>query len=123
MDSKDLAKKLWDMANLITGFAVAQSLVVSLAIINNQMGWICDPSAPVISIGALVVITLLYCWALVVCGRLGSKLGESEHRDIWCYLTGGRIAAVLLFNVVLLVVIHGAPEHCPHPTAQPTTYP
>ena len=102
-----MAEQLWDLANLITGFSVAQCLATLFAIVKGDLNqWLKKAGDYYWSGVGMAIFTALYCAALLYCGSRGAQL-DLAHRTIWLECTAGRIAAVILFAAILGVVFRG----------------
>lgn len=108
MDKIKMAEKLWDLANLVTGFAVAQSIATTFVIakgdLNNSLR---GPGAHFVAIGATLIFTVFYIFAILWCRAKGSSLDSSDNSAIWCPITAGRVFAVVLFTSVTLGTLYG----------------
>ncbi len=101
----DMENHLWDLANIITGFAVVQSLAFLYALAQNEfMKAVDNRDAQKIIIPATVVASIFYCGAVFLLGRAGTSLAES-HQSVWDSVMWGRIVAILAFNGLVLYVI------------------
>jgi len=107
MEDTMMAEKLWDLANLITGFAVAQCLATLFAVVKGDLNrWLTMPKDYLRSGAGMATFTALYCVALWYCGSRGADL-DCGHRGIWIMCTAGRMTAVIVFAAILGVVFWG----------------
>ena len=106
MEHLNLADKLWDMANYVTGFAVAQVIATSFAIGKKELKALSGALAHWLAFGVTLIFTTFYISAIVWCGHRGLKL-NADHPEILYCATGGRIGAVLLFTFVLMIALLG----------------
>jgi hypothetical protein len=117
----DIPEKLWDLANIVTGFAVAQSLAMIYGIgkgdfdtnLNKKCGH-----------AAALILTLLfgigYCFAIHWCYCNAKLQGIDEsHLRIWKSVTTGRIASVILFDILLLALFGAHWYNATHPSIPP----
>lgn len=102
MKPDEMIKELWSIANIITGFAVAQSLAFALALGKDLEKLERQTSAFKISISCIAsTFAALYCLAVWQCWTLASSLdSQLEHDDIWHQVTIGRTVCILLFTAV-----------------------
>jgi ABC-type branched-subunit amino acid transport system permease subunit len=99
-------EKLWDIANYVTGFAIAQTLVTTFAIAKGEWLLLKGAGAHIgAALGALV-FTVFYEIAIFWCEINGSK-DPGIPQQIWRRVTQGRMFAVALFTILLLVTILG----------------
>jgi hypothetical protein len=103
----DMEQNLWTLANIITGFAVAQGLAFLYALGQSEFAKAVDnPTANWIILIATIVASILYCGAVYLIWARGSSLTDSQYLEIWKSVTLGRIAAISVFNgLVLLITI------------------
>jgi hypothetical protein len=102
----NMAEKLWDLANVITGFAVVQSLATILALLGGTLK-ISEPVAYRYALWALGGFTALYVVAIGYCGVMGYKI-DNNHLDIWTVTTVARVVVVLIFTGLLFLAIKGS---------------
>ncbi len=102
-----MAEKIWDLANLVTAFSVAQSLGTIFAVLKGDLvGWLVDKKAHMRALCGVVVFVILYTSVIIWCGLHGIVI-DSENSDIWCTSTIGRGIAIIVFNVILVLVFIG----------------
>lgn len=106
MEHVALADKLWDMANFVTGFAVAQVLATSFGIAKKELKAIKGTVAHCLALAGTLAFTAFYIGAIWWCGWKGLEL-DGGRADIWLRVTEGRIATVVLFTLVLLLALLG----------------
>ncbi len=97
----DIDDKLWDIANYVTGFAIAQVLATSFAIAKNDWPLLKGPLAHWLTLGGTLLFTAFYMAVIIWCGLNGGK-NSSIPKPIWQRVTQGRLLAVLLFTIVLI---------------------
>ena len=110
-----VAEKLWDLANLVTGFAVAQSIATTFTMAKGELrGSLKGSVAHWVAFGSIVLFTSFYLCAIVWCYKAGSppELAPSSSKlapssSIWFTVTVGRVVAVLLFTLVTLGTLYG----------------
>jgi hypothetical protein len=107
MEHSDMVGKLWDIANYVTGFAVAQVLATSFGIAKKELKALKGLLAHWIAFGGTLVFTVFYITAIWWCGHKGLEM-DGSHADIWHPVTEGRMATVLLFTFVLICPDDGA---------------
>jgi hypothetical protein len=107
MDGVNLAEKLWDMANLITGFAAAQTLATTFAVAKGDLKVLRGTLGHGIAFSGTFIFTAFYVVAIMWCGSEGSSLSHDEQRAVWCHATEGRLLAVVLFALVLILALCG----------------
>lgn len=101
-------EKLWDLANIITGFAVVQGIATAFQVASG--GFETSLTGDLQHWGALVAILLFtgfYTKAIVWCYKEASPRDPCIEVSVWKAVTYGRVAAVLLFTVVTLVTVGG----------------
>lgn len=102
-----MAERLWDLANLVTAFSVAQSLATLFAVVKGDFGrWLVDITAHRRAVGGTALFALFYGTVIAYCGAEGAYI-EGSHGGIWLVSSIGRIAAVLIFSAILGVVFLG----------------
>jgi hypothetical protein len=101
-----MEQNLWNLANIITGFAIAQSLAFLYALAKSEFVKAVDnPMTYWIICIAIIVASILYCVAVYFVGNKGASLTDIHNVDIWKSITLGRVAAILVFNAFAIVVI------------------
>jgi uncharacterized membrane protein (DUF485 family) len=98
------ADKLWDLANLVTGFAVAQSLAIIFSMARNDFKMPNKKRHWLAFIG-ITLFTICYIVAIELCGNEGQLL-DKTHANLWQQVTRGRVFAVILFALVTVGVIY-----------------
>lgn len=97
-----IATKLWDLANLITGFSVAQSLGYMYAM--NEAHLLPHIQSMRVPIGIVIVVfSGLYVTAIVWCHRAFTKLQDSKSQND---LTG--VTARVRFGQMLIIIVFGS---------------
>jgi hypothetical protein len=102
----EMADKLWDLANIVTGFSVAQSLATTFMLAKDEMKLLHDETGYRLMCIGTGLFTLFYVVVIVLCGIAGAKPHDPDGR-IWWFVTGGRGAAVIFFTLVLYGTIYG----------------
>ncbi|WP_150047956.1 hypothetical protein [Methylomonas rhizoryzae] len=104
MDTADLVKELWSIANIVTGFAVMQGLGFSFAL-GDKLRFLQNSNGCVQTVLALicVAITGMYCFAVWRLEYLACSHIDRSLRGVWREITIGRIAAIAVFNAGLPV--------------------
>ena len=106
MEDIKLAEKLWDLANIVTGFAVAQVIATTFALANNQIAALTGRAARWIAFVCTVVFTGFYLGAIIWCNHKGADL-DPQHTDVCAAVNCGRMVAIVLFTLVLLFAPYG----------------
>ncbi|MGA8366044.1 MAG: hypothetical protein ACLQMT_05425 [Candidatus Acidiferrales bacterium] len=99
-----MADKLWDLANLVTGFAIAQNLAFTYSMAQHDLQ-VRGRGRHWGAFAGAVVFTIFYVVAVRLCGREG-RLLDGGQAHMWCYVTWGRILAIVLFFLVSVVTIY-----------------
>ena len=107
MSDAAMAEKLWDLANLLTGFAVAQSIATTFGLAKREMKAIAGASAHKWAAIGTIGFTVFYVIAIIACGIAGDRLDQGPD-TIWLWVMLGRVFAVVLFAVVLLITLLGS---------------
>jgi hypothetical protein len=110
MNPEDLSKELWSIANIITGFSVAQVLAVTFALSGN-LAVLQSPNRRAVKIAVSIIALLMglaYCFAVHRCRMLALSL-HAGHDEIWREINYGRMACILLFTAILIFGLF-APE-------------
>jgi hypothetical protein len=112
MKSEDMSKELWSLANLITGFSVAQSVAVAVAL-GKDLFDLQHQHIPVkTTVSAIAFFVAAgYCAAVYRC-RVLARSVDQEHEDIWREVTWWRMACICLFTSILIFGLF-APEIFP----------
>jgi len=101
----NVADKLWDLGNYVTGFAVAQSLVFIFAMAKDEIKierplaghWACAAGT--------VLFTAGYLFAIRLCGVEGA-VRDASNAPLWRAVTRGREFAVVVFAAVAVAVTY-----------------
>jgi hypothetical protein len=100
----NMAGKLWDIANLVTGFAIVQSLALTYSLANHTIKMSDTPSHMFAFIGTLI-FTTGYIVAIRICGSKGRRLDSETNADAWRTVTTGRVITVCGFTLLTLATI------------------
>jgi hypothetical protein len=95
-----------DIANLVTGFAVAQVIATTLALANGQIVGLKGPLGHWLAFIFTAIFTALYLIAINWCNANGSRLSPEEP-DIWRNVNKGRKIAIAVFTLILFLTIAG----------------
>lgn len=107
------AEKLWDLANGVTGFAVLQSIATTFAVASGDLDKaLIGTSEHVAGIFLTLVFTVFYVYAVRACRKMVEPGDVALPPEIWRKVTSGRIAAIVLFNIVTVLAFIG---HCTNP--------
>ena len=105
--------KLWQLANIITGFAIVHSLASTIAFAKELKDIQLGPTPVKWGIVAVsVVITVAYCLAILRCRSLArgyKKIFAENDNDTWNVVTRWRIYCVVLFTSLFVLGLF-APE-------------
>ena len=127
-----MATKLWDIENFITGYVVAQSLVLIYAMAKGDLARSLQGGYHVYAIAGALFTGLVSIYMIRYCHQKGSQWyhDEVQHSErgstqgqvvptdvekVWSRVTAGRIICVALFSLVLVGVIMGHWHHPPKP--------
>jgi len=98
----EMAEKLWDLANVITGFSVLQSLAMIFALgkgdFNDSLR---SRSDHLLAFGTSLFFGVLYVLAIYWCGNSGKISADKGDQSIWSFVTWGRCTTVVLFNLIM----------------------
>jgi hypothetical protein len=107
-----MADKLWDLANFITGFAIAQNLATTFAMAKGEFrNSLKGSAAHIVAFVSTIVFTILYFYAIWWCESQAINKPEVKSIEdmvsLWKHVTVGRLVAVALFTVVTLMTLIG----------------
>jgi hypothetical protein len=107
MQSDDYGKELWSLANLVTGFFIAQFIAVSLSLGKDLDDLAKKPIAFKITISLIAVtFAIFYCCALRACRQLARSIDhDRKHDAIWAQVNAWRIAFILLFTSLFVFAL------------------
>jgi hypothetical protein len=88
-----MADKIWDLANLITGFAVVQGFATILLVVKGELRSLRGIGAHAVACVLTAVSTTLYVLAVRWCNAVGLRLNKGENADIWSMVSTGRCVA------------------------------
>lgn len=113
MKADDFSKGLWDIANLITSFAVAQAVATAFALGKDLAGLLEMPIPVKVAIAFVAYLFGgLYCLAVKRCWDLSRSIDHNlQHNTIWMHVTIGRVICILLFTSLVVLGIF-APDLC-----------
>ena len=100
-----MAEKLWDLANLITGFGVVQTLTMTYAMLKGDVRISGRREHRIVYAGT-GFFAALYIIAIVACGWVGKSFDADDHSLVWRWVTIGRVVAVLLFMGVTVAATY-----------------
>jgi hypothetical protein len=101
MGNNKIVESLWSLANGITSFAVLQALAFLYALGRKDfVTAIANPTAQAVIVVATVAFTIGYCVSVRKCQTLVARL--DSHGEIWSAVTAGRIACIIVFNLMVL---------------------
>jgi len=108
MDGIKMAEKLWDLANLVTGFAITQTIATTFAMARDDLkNSLKGPRAHAVAIVATLVFSISYVLAILWCRTKGASIDTPANLQIWNAVTTGRVSGVLLFTLVALGTLYG----------------
>lgn len=101
MEPKDMVKELWSLANIVTGFSVAQSIAFSFALSKKDL---IDLQIETIKVKIVLTIIIIifaaiYSYGVFRCYQLAMSIDRTSDR-IWLQVTYGRLASIWLFTLV-----------------------
>jgi len=103
-----MPEKLWELANLVTAFAVVQSLATAFALVKGELNVLRGWTAHCSMFAATSFFFVCYLIAIFWCGYVGASLDKSsEDMCAWWYATGGRAFSIFLFTAVVVVAVWG----------------
>lgn len=104
----EMPEKLWDLANVVTGFAAVQSLATSIAMAKGDLvGSLRGPREHLIALIVTLIFSAFHIWAILWRGQNGMVNAERQDREIWQWVTRGRWLTVVLFALVMLGTLAG----------------
>jgi hypothetical protein len=90
-----MSKELWSLANLITGFSVAQSVAVTVALSKDLTDFQHQTIAVKITVAVIAILVATgYCAAVYRCRILVCSV--DRHEDIWRHVTWWRMGCIYL---------------------------
>jgi len=107
MKEFSMPEKLWELANIVTGFAILQTLATTVALVKGDLNVLKGLNAHRYVFGGTIVFLVLYFAAIIWCGYVGSSLDKPEDLRVWNYVTVGRLCSVLIFTLVMWVALLG----------------
>jgi hypothetical protein len=109
MEKMDLSKELWFLANIITGFSVAQSIGVSIGFAKDLADFQLQALPVKVAVtGIAILFCAGYCCAVWRCRFWAKHLNpERESSLIWDEVTYGRIACIVFFTGVMIFALFG----------------
>ncbi len=106
--SMNVAEKLWDLANLTTGFAVAQSIATAFALAKGEFRFALRTKFDHwFGFIATFIFNVLYTVAIVWCRSRALDVQAGLDKSVWTTVTWGRGIAIWLFAVVTLLAFLG----------------
>lgn len=100
MESKELVKELWSLANIIAGFSVAQSVAFAIALGNGLRDLQCQsPHTKITLTIVCIVFGAAYSFAVFRCFHLAMSV-DRGHETVWRQVTYGRVICIWLFTTV-----------------------
>lgn len=107
MEKIKMAEKLWDLANLLTGFAVVQSIATTFTVAKGDLESLVGCDAHFMAMIVTLVFTIFYIIAILWCCKKGSSLDSKDNSSTWRAVKAGRVFAVVLFTLVTLGTFYG----------------
>jgi hypothetical protein len=102
-----MPEKLWGLANLVTGFAVLQTLATTFALVKGELSVLEGLTAHWSAFAVTIIFSALYFTAIIWCWDVGSSLDKPENLHIWNDATIGRVGSVFIFTVVMWIALLG----------------
>jgi len=103
----DVPEKLWDLANLLTGFAVVRGLVLIYGLVKDEFKLLKSRAAHWSAVFGTVIFNTAYVLAVWYCGRSARSLSISvDERHIWRRVNCGRVGTIIVFTLVTLGTIY-----------------
>ena len=107
MEPNTMAEKIWDLANLVTAFSLAQSLGTVFAVLKGDLDlWLVDTKSHRMAGYGIFVFVIIYTTVIIWCGYNGIMI-DSNNSHIWCTSTIGRFIGRSGFNAILFMVLIG----------------
>ncbi|MGF7131444.1 hypothetical protein P3T40_002926 [Paraburkholderia sp. EB58] len=102
----DMSEKLWDLSNIITGFAAAQSVTMTIVMGKGELARsLRSGKDHLTTLCASVISSVFYIGVIFWC-QVNSMAGTGEREKlIWTWVTWGRCATVILFMAIMLYVL------------------
>jgi hypothetical protein len=124
--NSDMTSKLWDIANYITGFSVAQALFFAVAFGSNEemrAALLQYGQVPMVIFVLIVIFTIFYCLAICWCHRRMNF--SNNERRIARGVKRGQLITIIVFNCVMIspivgITFHVGPVLCQKSTTQST---
>ena len=101
----NLADKMWDLANLVTGFAIAQSLGTTFALAKFELKALTGSVAHWVAFVFTLILTGFYIKAIFLCANMATE-HSAFGSQIW-QVTYVREGAIILFTLVMLFALLG----------------
>lgn len=112
MSSEDISKEMWSLANIITGFSVAQCVGVSIAMGKDLADFQNKPWPAKLIVAVIsVIVAWVYVFAVGRCWRL-ARTANPQHETIWREVTCGRQVCIWMFTGIFLIALF-APQIFP----------
>jgi hypothetical protein len=109
MPANDMAENLWELANIISGFAVIQSIATAFALAKGDFRFsLRTKTEHVIGIASASVFAIFYAGTVAWCWYRATSIDtDSNDQSLWAIVTIGRIGAILLFTVPVIFAFLG----------------
>jgi hypothetical protein len=119
-ENLNMAEKLWDLANLVTGFAVVQTLAFIYSLLKRDIK-LPNRSAHWWAAIFTSAFTVGYVIAVIWCGSKGWCI-DGANSYFWRRVTFGRASTIIMFGLVALLALFGHWRDRPKkpPSAQPS---
>jgi len=102
----DMPEKLWDLANLVTGFAVVQSLALIYGLVKDEFKLLKSRAAHWSAVLGTVFFSTVYVLIVWYCGRSARSLSISvDERHIWRRVNCGRVGTIVVFTIITVGTI------------------
>jgi protein-S-isoprenylcysteine O-methyltransferase Ste14 len=108
MSHFNMPEQLWDLANLVTGFAVVQTVATIITVAKGELQGLKGTATHWIAVAGTAGFAACYIIAIMWCGIVGASLDNNvANSHVWTVVTFGRVFGVLLFTLVALGTIWG----------------
>ena len=109
MTANGMADNLWDLANIVSGFAIVQSIATAFALSKGDFRFLLRTKSDHIwGIVGTIVFTAFYLVSVFWCWWRAKAIDTNcVDRSIWAWVTSGRIAAIVLFAALVVLTFFG----------------
>ena len=107
MSDFNMPEKLWDVANIITGFGILQSIATLFAVTKGELKSLTGGAAHIIAACGALVFGAAYIFAIRWVGCAGASLDNAANTHVWHMTTYGRVGGITLFTLVMIFAVWG----------------